>query len=289
MRDVESERRVESSAPVSARVDVRTLAMLAVYWDGRTQISSMSQLISWSLEVLVDALRNNSLLLREIDDISSAYEMLGDRGLMQRRMSLESSVKMRMARGFENMRFNGADPADEAPMAFKTMHNSHSVSVPEVGERSEYHRQVGRSVREEQDRRAKELYEKAMVEYEKITRGGKQRTPEEEAERLEETKDAMRKAGQLVDVPARTTTQPTAVAQPTQGLTKQKSALGLTEPTEPTELVDDSDSDSSAGGSEFRPRSKEELDQLEVEFEESERLKAVELKRGLSEVPEATG
>ncbi len=127
------EARQESSVPVQTRVSIVCLAELDIYWsrEGRG-INSMSQLISWSLELLNEILRVNGKI-ESIDSVADAHKYLDDRGLYQKSLKKRSFDKISTAIRFEGMREVGEDPKENIEgrenvvRSYNMLHNVKSV------------------------------------------------------------------------------------------------------------------------------------------------------------------
>lgn len=114
--------RREGSVPVQSRVDIRTLAELSQYFaEGGIRVSTVSQLVSWSLEVLIETLRRNEKVGEQKPTIEAAYQYLDSERLMQRGMR---SKKLLKARGWEVLRMEGEDPRVVAAGDYKSIHNN---------------------------------------------------------------------------------------------------------------------------------------------------------------------
>lgn len=122
---IEGEReeiRREAVVPVQSRIDIRTLAEVCQYFaDGGAEVSTASQLVSWSLEVLVETLKRNGRVRNEKPSIEAAYQYLESNGLMQKRMKRK---KLTMVRGFEELRMEGEDPRVYTTGSYKSLHNN---------------------------------------------------------------------------------------------------------------------------------------------------------------------
>jgi len=114
--------RREATVPVQSRIDIRTLAEICKYFaDGEAKISTASQLVSWSLEILAETLRRNDKIELDKPSIEAAYQYLESNGLMQKRMKRK---KLTLARGFEELRMEGEDPMMYASGDYKSIHNN---------------------------------------------------------------------------------------------------------------------------------------------------------------------
>lgn len=121
--------RVERSIPVQSRVDFVTLAELVLYFEQQgVVIRSMSQLVSWSLDTMIEAFVRADIIQRQIPNGNTALEVLRDRNLFQRSMAKRSLKKIHNAIAFENLRNEGVEPKSYAPLMHKTIHNTHSVN-----------------------------------------------------------------------------------------------------------------------------------------------------------------
>ena len=116
--------RVESSLPVQSRIDPRDLASMLDFYIGKGyQINSISQLVSWSVNLCVEALCTAGLYERSITDINEAYRMLEIHGLRQKSMSKVANKRLLSAKGFNELRIEGSDPKFESPSEYKRIHN----------------------------------------------------------------------------------------------------------------------------------------------------------------------
>ena len=128
------ETKQESSVPVATRVSVVTLAELDKYWvEGEGKyIRTMSQLVSWSLELLTEVLRANGKV-ESVESVAEAHRRLMDRELYQPSLSKRSFNKIGTAIKFENLREEGIDPkkgfgeGSNVTRAYNMLHNSKSV------------------------------------------------------------------------------------------------------------------------------------------------------------------
>jgi hypothetical protein len=109
---MEKEVRQEASVPVQTRVSVVSLAELDMYWlrEG-SMIRSMSQLVAWSLDLLCEVLRANNRMVKDIESVSEAHRYLSNRELYQPSLRDRGRYKMSAALKFENLRYEGDDPA----------------------------------------------------------------------------------------------------------------------------------------------------------------------------------
>ena len=124
----------ESSIPVQSRVSMISLAELAKYWEGTEyDIRSMSQLISWSLDLLRDILKANEMIGvgGEFEMVVEARDYLVGRNLWQQKVAKRAFTKIGNAVRFQGFREKGVDPETRDEMSkvgHNLMHNKHSVS-----------------------------------------------------------------------------------------------------------------------------------------------------------------
>ena len=125
--------RQEASIPVQSRISVIDLAELDEYWDsGGYRIKTMSQLVSWSIELLCSILRANGKLVREIETVVEANRVLESRMLRQAGMRRKGFMKNAAAVRFESMREEGNDPRKYVAEQYKILHRAGSVQpMPE--------------------------------------------------------------------------------------------------------------------------------------------------------------
>ena len=97
----------ENSIPVQSRVSMISLAELAKYWEGTEyEIRSMSQLISWSLDLLRDILKANEMIEvdGEFEMVVEARDYLVGRGLWQQKVAKRAFTKIGNAVRFQGFR-----------------------------------------------------------------------------------------------------------------------------------------------------------------------------------------
>ena len=125
--------RKESSVPTQTRVSIVDLAKLDMFWirEQQVNIKSMSQLVSWSIGVLVDKLEEVGLVKDDIS-VAEAHNYLKARGLYQDSLLKRSRPRISAAMGFESLRKQGSDPKYHAPMIHNTIHSKHSIDAPPV-------------------------------------------------------------------------------------------------------------------------------------------------------------
>ena len=125
----------EASLPVQSRVDTKVLASLLRYWEGEGQyIRTMSQLLSWSMDLLFEILSRNNRLNTIYDSFAEADDYLIDRGLYQPGIGKRGRRKASSARKFESMRIEGIDPKSTDSGAFNSVHNKQGVNVSNIGD-----------------------------------------------------------------------------------------------------------------------------------------------------------
>lgn len=121
----------ESSIPIQSRISLISLAELAKYWkDTEYEIRTMSQLVSWSLDLLRDILKANDMITKDIESVVEARDYLVDNNLWQRKVSKRAFVKLGNAVRFQGFRDRGENPETRDEMSkigHNLMHNKHSV------------------------------------------------------------------------------------------------------------------------------------------------------------------
>ena len=129
--------RVEASMPVQSRIDIRVLAELLTYWDNQGYyISNMSRLVSWSLEALREVLVMNSAIGNKVSTLEDAYEVLKERGVLQKSMEKKMDRKLFKAMGLESVRLGGGD-VDMSSEHFRSLHGKGAVEpYPDGASRS---------------------------------------------------------------------------------------------------------------------------------------------------------
>ncbi len=124
------ETKQESSIPAQCRVSIVTLAQLTAYWkDNGYDIRTVSQLMSWSLDLLKDILSNNKQI--GIDpSIGEAVNYMIREKLYQKGTFDRGHKKLEAAIRFEGMRAEGNNPGKNSytnptdRMAYSTMHRA---------------------------------------------------------------------------------------------------------------------------------------------------------------------
>jgi hypothetical protein len=108
------ETKQESSIPAQCRVSIVTLASLAKYWKTNGyNISTVSQLMSWSLYLLTEILESNRQIGRE-PSIEEAREYMMNEGLYQKVTGDRGYKKLNAAIRFQGMREEGINPANSS-------------------------------------------------------------------------------------------------------------------------------------------------------------------------------
>lgn len=150
------EEKQERSLPFTARVNIVSLAELAKYWTNEGyQLRSVSQLISWIVEMAKDILVQEGVISPTLDFIS-AKQLMTDLGLTQ--ASHEKRwKKAATATRFAMMRKEGYDPRTNDPHSYKVVHNKHSIEPAPIQSRSSDEEAYQRA-RLEKQRELHELY-----------------------------------------------------------------------------------------------------------------------------------
>lgn len=108
------ETKQESSIPAQCRVSIVTLASLANYWKANGyKISTVSQLMSWSLYLLTEILESNKLIGVE-PSIEEARDYMMREGLYQKVTGDRGYKKLNAAIRFQGMRKEGINPANSS-------------------------------------------------------------------------------------------------------------------------------------------------------------------------------
>lgn len=130
MNSLGVEKKIESSIPVQARVSIVELAELAKYWESEGyEIRSMSQLISWSISIFYEVLKNNKLVSIEDMTVVEANRYLSRKSLYQRSMENRFRSKIATAIRFEGIREEGGDPKIVDPRSYNILHNKKSMKT----------------------------------------------------------------------------------------------------------------------------------------------------------------
>lgn len=123
-----AEAKQEASMSVQSRISAATLAELDMYWlsEGK-RIKSLSQLISWSTDLLCEILWANGKLASRVESVAEARKYLLDRELCQPSLYERGFAKMGVAVSFEGMREAGIDPSKEVKYG-KFVDNKNTIS-----------------------------------------------------------------------------------------------------------------------------------------------------------------
>lgn len=171
-----NEQKVERSIPVQGRVDVVNLT--EVYCALRElgyHVKSLSQLVSYCVELAHHALESNKYINRKFDGPLQAFHLLEDVGIVTNTMRKRGFRKVVLSQGLEELRKEQCNPELNAPSRYKEMHNTHSLEAPEfvsnanqvVNEEEarriaeSYQLMVAKKIQEEKDRQARMI---AIVE-----------------------------------------------------------------------------------------------------------------------------
>ena len=125
MKEVKRER----SLSVQSRVDLVELANLDTYWVRQgVHMTSLSQLVSWSLDMLCDSLRGAGLLEDRFKTLGDAKRYLSMKGLKQKSMDRVGRKKYAFALKSESLRDHATLPgAGVDPRDYNTVHRATSV------------------------------------------------------------------------------------------------------------------------------------------------------------------
>jgi len=190
----EREMKQEASISVQSRVDIRTLANLSINWEeSGVTVSSMSQLISWSLELLLDTMKKSGVLKKVVESVSEANQYLNIKGLYQKGLHERSRRKISNALEFENLRFEGIDPKTYVSRHYNTVHNRRSVDVPSVGRPFTGDPKTAEEVR------------KAVEVYKELEKEDRKKALAESRKRLDGLIDSGALAGQMIEDSTSTT------------------------------------------------------------------------------------
>lgn len=123
--------RKESSIPVQGRISVVDLAKMDRYWAVKEGISikSMSQLLSWTFTAMCDVIEANGKMPEGLDRVDEANRYLNARGLYQKSMKKKGQSRIIAAMGFESLRDQGRDPAEESKVAYNTVHSKQTAGI----------------------------------------------------------------------------------------------------------------------------------------------------------------
>lgn len=147
----------ESSIPVQSRVSFMSLAKLHVYWslEGYS-IRTMSQLVSWSVDLLCEVLEANEKMPAHIETLAEAHSYLMAQGIYQKSMQGRAFKKIGTALKFETMRNQGQDPHIAMPRQHSIMHGR-TAEIPDNvvsagGMSDEEWEEIQRKIRKENEK-----------------------------------------------------------------------------------------------------------------------------------------
>jgi len=125
MKEVKRER----SLPVQSRIDLVELANLDTYWVKQgVHMTSLSQLVSWSIDMLCDSLKGAGLLEDRFETLNDAKKYLSMKGLRQKSMDRVGRKKYAFALKSETLRDHATLPgAGVDPRDYNTVHRATSV------------------------------------------------------------------------------------------------------------------------------------------------------------------
>ncbi len=204
----EREVKQERSIPVQGRIDIKSLAELDAYWESvGVNIKTMSQLLSWSVDLCHEIVRNNGHLPISYKTVAESHNHLERRGLYQNRLKSRSMVKISAAMRMENMRFEGKNPAVNDPVEYNMLHNKRSVNAYEGNQvKSHYGADIDEAVRvyhelEEEERREKEEEQRINIERQKANamKSGRVVHLDGESETVKENMEKARKNQEFIE------------------------------------------------------------------------------------------
>ena len=159
------EEKQESSVPAQSRVSIVTLAQLAKYWQNEDyHIRTVSQLISWSLELLKEALVANGHIEGEPSIEEARHYMMKEK-LFQQGTLARGKDKLNTAIRFDRIRKRGGDPrSNESDRAIHNrLHRKHNQFTGEASSVEPFMDSVSGA--------NNELIKNAMETYEKVLSG----------------------------------------------------------------------------------------------------------------------
>jgi hypothetical protein len=176
------EEKQERTIAVNARIDMVSLAEMLVYFNSQgIGISSMSSLVSHCVELSRGILDSNGKLESKFS-AGEAFRVLTDLGMINRSTKSRNLKKIMNAIRMENLRVEGENPRNYAPLQYNMVHNSHSVEPPKINVTSD-------------------IVQKAVEEYNRQEDLEKQKMIEEARNRDKILLEHLRSQGQLVDLP----------------------------------------------------------------------------------------
>ena len=163
-------RKQESSISTQSRINIVSLAKLDAYWTGTEyRIKSMSQLVSWSIELLVEILNANNMMESKINTVAEANRYLEERELHQPSLRARNFQKIGTAIRFDSLRDEGVDPESHVPGQFNVVHNkrsvapfSGSVSGGDRGDMIQKATEIYKELEAKDEKKTEERYEEEM-------------------------------------------------------------------------------------------------------------------------------
>lgn len=149
--------KLESSIPVQSRVSFMSLAKLHRYWveEGHS-IRTMSQLVSWSVDLLCEVLEANEKMPDQIESLAEAHRYLQCHELYQKSTHERALKKIGTALKFETMRSQGQDPKSVIPTQHSMMHGRTTIvpdNIVSAGGMSDGEwEEIQRKIREENEK-----------------------------------------------------------------------------------------------------------------------------------------
>ena len=122
MNRFEKEIMIERSLPVSARVDLISLARVGMFIEslGGDMPRSLSQLVNWAVKMLDDVIGDR---VQRVDRLSDALLWLEERGYRQLTTRKRASMKLPYALAAENLRDAKMDPRVLDKYRYETIHH----------------------------------------------------------------------------------------------------------------------------------------------------------------------
>lgn len=123
--DMDKKLKKEASVPVQSRVSLMCLAEMDSYWTRNGHhIRTMSQLVSWSVELAAEVLKANGMMPRVFESVAEANNYMKMRGLYQGSLAGNKQIrKIARAVKFESMRDEGVNPAMYDKRSHDELHN----------------------------------------------------------------------------------------------------------------------------------------------------------------------
>ena len=153
--NMSKELKQERSIPVQGRIDIKSLAEMDAYWSSiGVDIRTMSQLISWTVDLCHDILSKNDKLPVLYESVADCHNHLERRNLYQKRLKERSIAKVNAAMRFESLRLEGVNPAEYDKREYNIVHNKNSVE-PYQGQRGNFMMSLTPEQRAENERQMK--------------------------------------------------------------------------------------------------------------------------------------